>query len=66
MALTQEGQYIAVLVSAGEYERMSGGKLGLKTDLWTAIEKFRAETDLEELDIDSIYKDIRDKSPDGR
>ena len=66
VALTQEGRYMAVLVSPREYERMSGGKLGPKPDLWEAIEKFRAETDLKELDIESIYKDIRDKSPDGR
>ena len=66
VALTQEGRYMAVLVSAGNYERMSGGKLGPKPDLGEAIRKFRAETDLEELDIESVYRDIRDKSTDGR
>ena len=66
VALTHEGQYAAVLVSARDYERMSGGKLGPKPDLWDAIQKFRVETDLEEIDIENIYKDIRDKSPDGR
>ena len=64
--LTQEGKPVAVLVSARDYERLSGRKLGPKPDLWEAIQKFRAETNLEELDIDSIYKDVRDRSPDGR
>ena len=64
--LTQEGKPVAVLVSARDYERLSGRKLGPKPDLWEAIQKFRAETNLEELDIYSIYKDVRDRSPDGR
>ena len=64
--LTQEGKPVAVLVSARDYEWLSGRKLGPKPDLWEAIQKFRAETNLEELDIDSIYKNVRDRSPDGR
>ena len=63
--LTQEGEPVAVLVSARDYEWLSGRKLGPKPDLWEAIQKFRAETNLEELDIDSIYKNVRDRSPDG-
>ena len=68
VALTQEGQYMAVLVSPREYERMSGGKLGPKPDLWEAIEKWRAEHEheLEELDLGSVFENLRDKSPDGK
>ena len=64
--LTQDGKPVAVLVSARDYERLSGRKLGPKPDLWEAIQKFRAETNLEELDIDSIYKNVHNRSPDGR
>ena len=64
--LTEEGKPVAVLVSARDYEWLSGRKLGPKPDLWEAIQKFRAETNLEELDIDSIYKNVSDRSPDGR
>ncbi len=63
--LTQEGKPVAVLVSARDYEWLSGRKLGPKPDLWEAIERFKAETNLEELDIDSVYKNVRDRSPDG-
>ena len=68
VALTQEGQYMAVLVSAREYERMPDSKLGPKPDLWEAIEKWRAEheNELEELDLGSVFENLRDKSPDGR
>jgi prevent-host-death family protein len=66
--LTQDGKPVAVLVSARDYERLSGRKLGPKPDLWEAIQKFRADHahELEELDLSSVFENLRDKSPDGR
>lgn len=57
--LTRRGQAVAVLISLREFEKLSGKQ----PDLWAAIETFRAETDLEELDIDSLLDDVRDRSP---
>lgn len=57
--LTRRGQPVAVLVSISEFDRLSGKR----PDLWSAIEKFRAETDLEELDIDGVLEGVRDPSP---
>jgi cytochrome c556 len=34
-----------------------------KPDLWSAIERFRATTDLEALDVDAVLEDVRDPSP---
>ena len=34
-----------------------------RPSLWEAIQKFRAETDLDELDIDSVMEGVRDRSP---
>ncbi len=33
-----------------------------RPDLWSLIERFRAETDLEELDIEQILEGVRDRS----
>jgi prevent-host-death family protein len=57
--LTEEGEPLAVIVSLDEYRRLAPARL----DLWDAIQKFRAETDLDELDIDSAMEGVRDRSP---
>jgi prevent-host-death family protein len=56
--VTREGRPVAVIVSTGEYQRLSGDRL----DAWTAYERFRASTDLGELDIDTAFDDVRDRS----
>jgi hypothetical protein len=48
-----------MIVSIAEYERMARGR----SDLWEAIDSFRSAIDLDDLDIDEIYGDIRDRSP---
>ena len=50
---------MAVLVSISDYDRLTGKR----PDLWSAIERFRAETDLEELDVEQILAGVRDRSP---
>ena len=57
--LTRRGHPVAVLVSIKDFERLSGDR----PDLWSAIERFRAETDLEALDVDDILAGVRDPSP---
>lgn len=57
--ITRRGQPVAVLLSIGEYQRMSDKK----PDLWTAIQRFRQTADLEALNVEEVYADVRDRSP---
>lgn len=57
--LTRRGKPVAVLVSLREYERLGPRR----ADLWEAIEAFRRETDLGDLDVDEIFAGVRDPSP---
>ncbi len=56
--LTRRGRPVAVLVSISDYDRLTRKQ----PDLWSSIEQFRAETDLEELDVDQILDGVRDRS----
>lgn len=57
--LTRRGKPVAVLVSLREYERLGPRR----ADLWEAIEAFRRETDLGDIDVDEIFAGVRDPSP---
>lgn len=57
--LTRRGRPVAILVSIADYDRLTRQR----PDLWSAIERFRAETDLEELDVESILDGVEDRSP---
>lgn len=57
--LTRRGKPVAVLVSLREYERLGPRR----ADLWEAIEAFRRETDLSDIDVDEIFAGVRDPSP---
>jgi prevent-host-death family protein len=57
--ITRHGKPRVVILAFGDYNRMCGEK----PDLWEAIQRFRAEHDLAELDIDSVYRDTRDPAP---
>jgi prevent-host-death family protein len=57
--ITRRGRPVAILLSIGEYHRMNDKK----PDLWAAIQRFRETVDLEALDVDEIYSDVRDRSP---
>lgn len=61
--LTRRGEPVAVLVSKRDYEGLTGRAKG---DLWEAIQAFRESTDLRELDIGGVYRDVRDRSPGRR
>lgn len=57
--LTRRGQPVAVLVSIKEFRRLQSPK----RDFWEALQEFWAKYDLSDLDIDEIYRDVRDRSP---
>jgi prevent-host-death family protein len=66
--LTENGVTVAVLLSAGEYQRLSerAGEPTRRGNFWEAIQKFRREHDLEELWADgNPWEGVRDTSPDG-
>jgi hypothetical protein len=48
-----------MLVSVGEWESLRPWR----PDLWRAIEAFRERTDLSDLDVDEIFRGVRDASP---
>jgi hypothetical protein len=50
---------VAVLVSSRDYERLTTGP----PDLWAAIQKFRAEHDLSDLDVEEVFANVRDRTP---
>ncbi|MCC5663140.1 type II toxin-antitoxin system Phd/YefM family antitoxin [Nostoc sp. CHAB 5784] len=59
--ITQQGQQVAVILPAAEYQRLLHGK----PDFWESLERFRQEIMEEgtEIDPDEVWKDVRDKSP---
>ncbi len=59
VVLTRRGKMVAVLVSSRDYERLTTGP----PDLWAAIQKFRAEHDLSDLDIEEVFANIVDRTP---
>ncbi len=56
-----QGKQVAVMLSASEYERLLGKKLGF----WESVEQLRQEYDVENADInpDQVFANVRDKSP---
>lgn len=57
--LTRRGKPVAVLLSVREYDRIRPSR----PDLWKAIEDFRKEADLTALDVEEVFRGIRDRSP---
>ncbi|MEH1998702.1 MAG: type II toxin-antitoxin system prevent-host-death family antitoxin [Nostoc sp.] len=58
--ITQQGQQVAVILPAAEYQRL----LHKKPGFWEAVERFRQEIMEEGTDIDpdEVWKDVRDMS----
>ena len=56
--LTRRGKPVAWLIPVREYRRLVGGRKGL----WSTILEFREQTDLSDLDVDEIFRDVRDRS----
>lgn len=59
IALTRRGAPVAVLVSNDNYAKLTRKK----RDLAKAIDEFRRDFDLVELNIEEIYRDVRDRGP---
>lgn len=58
---TRRGKPVAVLMSIHEYERLRRPKV----DFWEAYLGFRKRYNLDEIDLDpdTIFADVRDRSP---
>jgi antitoxin Phd len=62
--LTRRGKPVAVIVSFEDYQRMP--PTSKRQGPWDVIEEWRASMtpeELEELNVDEVYRDVRDKSP---
>jgi len=57
--LTRRGKPVAVLIASHEYARLTAGP----RDLWAAIQKFRTEHDLSDLQVEEVFADTRDHAP---
>jgi prevent-host-death family protein len=55
--VTRRGKPVAVLIPTKEYAELNGPS----QDLWRAIQEFRHQFDLTELQIDEIYQNVRDR-----
>jgi len=60
--IMRRGKPVAVILSRESYDRLRGKSEGI----WTALERFRATHDLEELDAASAFDGVREKTTGGR
>lgn len=56
--ITRRGRPVAVLLSIAAVERLRSGKGGF----WDAVERFRDQNDLDELDLAEALDEVRDGS----
>ena len=59
-ALTRRGKTVAVLLSIAEFERLKRGGAG---DFFSAVQAFRADQDVADLDLSGALATTRDSSP---
>jgi prevent-host-death family protein len=59
VTLTRRGEPVAVLISTERYRAHAKSAIPFRR----ALEEFRNTYDLNELDIESVYADLRDRSP---
>jgi prevent-host-death family protein len=57
--ITRRGRPVAVLVSVADFERLTAAK----PNFWELVVAFRKRHDLAELDVDDVFRDVRDRSP---
>ena len=58
MTLTRRGEPVAVLISTERYRAHAKSAIPFRR----ALEDFRNAFDLNELDIESVYEEVRDRS----
>jgi prevent-host-death family protein len=59
VTLTRRGRAVAVVVAEGEFERLRSVSLGF----WEATMAFRSSVGLSDLDVDEVYRDVRNRTP---
>ncbi len=58
--LTRRGRPVAMIVSLRQFQRLASNR----NDFWTALERFRASVELEQLGIEpELFEGVRDPSP---
>ena len=57
--LVRNGEPVAVVLSMADYQRLTSTP---RQRFWDALQRFRSETDLDELDIDGILGGVRERS----
>jgi len=60
VTLTRRGEAVAVLISTDRYQAYA--KSSVPLSLPRALDDFRKAFDLDELNIESVYEDVRDES----
>ena len=60
VTLTRKGEAVAVLVSTNQYQAYA--KSSVPSSLPHALHDFRNAFDLDELNIETVYEDVRDAS----
>lgn len=58
VTLTRRGRPVAVVMAEAEFERLRSVRLGF----WEVAVAFRSSIDLTDLDIDGVYRDVRDRT----
>ena len=58
VTLTRRGEAVAVLISTERYRTYAKSSVPFDR----ALEDFRDSHDLDELDVESVYEDVRDRS----
>jgi prevent-host-death family protein len=58
VTLTRRGEAVAVLISTERYRAYARSSVPFDR----ALDEFRDTHDLEELDVESVYEDVRDRS----
>ena len=58
--LTRRGRPVAVVLSFEAYQRLVKRPAD---DFWSAYARYRESTNLARLEIESVFEDIRDRSP---
>ena len=60
--IVRRGKPVAVILSRANYDRLRGKNEGL----WSALERFRAKHDLDELNAATAFEGLRERKAQGR
>jgi prevent-host-death family protein len=59
--ITRRGKPVAVILSADEYQRMQ--RSSAQKGFWKAYQEWRTVWQADDLSVDDVWEDVRDKSP---